>query len=923
MKRNILLLIIALFLVTLLLSSCFLIKLQFTLNSSPQGINVLIDNSSYITPVSTNLSYGPHTIEIMPTYATIGNYAGISNTLYMFSSWSDGSTQNPRQINLTSAQSYSFTTSTYYKFVLGSNEGVLPSATPVSQNGFYLSGSQVQISAPNIPNYIFKYWMVNGQVIPGNPLTQFLTLPTQATAIYAQIVPPSISLLNPLNGGTGVSTDVTISWYGSDPNNLPLTYSLYFGTSDNPPLYISNLSASQYTISNLNYSTTYYWYVVADNGYLSTKSPLWSFTTKNEPIPSAPSNLYQTSVTYNSASFSWSTSPFASGYNVYRSTNGVNFSNIASVNVTSYTDTNLSPSTTYYYEVTAYNPSGESGYSNQIAITTQPIVQQYGTITGSVNVYTGQSAFVSSASIVPTANANWQIQKYTGPDYVPNQVVVGFKSGITPKMLSIYPSPFKYQILSSIQTPNYEVNASLITVSTSVENAISYFKSLSNVAYAEPNYIVHALSVSVNDPYYSNQWYLQDIEAPQAWSVATGANTVIVAVVDTGVSSTHPDLQNILVPGYNFVNNTTNTMDDFGHGTFVTGIIDADTNNGIGIAGINWGSSFSTKIMPIVVLDSSGSGSTYYVSEGIIYAVEHGAKVINLSLGGVDYSQTEQLACQYAYNNNVVVVAAAGNDSSNSLEYPAAFPTVIPVASVAPSGSSYTLAYYSNYYSNVLCAPGGQMYSQNDPNGVFSTTYSTSTNTNGYGYGQGTSFAAPQVSAIAALMIGRGITGVSNITSILENTATNIGSQSTFGYGLVNAYNAVTYNGGWEPMIVWAQTSDGTAIVAQTQVSANGSFSMTVPVGNYQIYAWQDFNGDGKIDQGDFYGYYGYHGTQSTPLTLSVNANQTCNVGIQVSPEVSTPPSLYGTSLEALHTFIQSAVKAHYEALRSALKSSQ
>lgn len=920
MKRNFIILAIAIFTVSIILSSCFLISQQLTINSSPQGISVLIDNVSYITPVSINLPYGLHTIQVVPTYMTIGNYAGTLNTEYLFFSWSDGSTQNPRQINLTSTQNYSFTVSTYYKLILGSNIGVLPSSIPTSQNGFYLSGSQAQITAPSVSGYIFDYWIVNGQVVTGNPLTEVLTIPTQATAVYTQIVPPGQpSNPQPSDGENGVSTTVTLSWYGSDSNNLPLTYSLYFGTSQNPPLYISNLTVPNYTISNLNYSTTYYWYVVANNAYGSTQSSLWSFTTQPEPVPSAPANLYQTSVTSNSISLSWTQSALASGYNVYRSTNGVNFSKISSTSNTYYTDTNLSPSTTYYYKVTAYNPSGESGYSNVIAVTTQQSIQ-YGTVNGVVNVYTGQSAFVSFAPIEQSENVNWQVQKYTGPEYVPNQVVVGFKSGIKPEMLSSYPSPFKYQIVSTLQTPNYEVNASLITVSTSVENAISYFKSLPNVAYAEPNYIVHALSIP-NDPYYSKQWYLQNIQAPQAWNVATGANTVIVAVIDTGVSLTHPDLQNILVPGYNFVNNTTNTMDEFGHGTFVAGIIDADTNNGIGIAGINWGGPNSTKIMPIVVLGSNGEGSTYWVSEGIIYAVEHGAKVINLSLGGTAYDQTEQLACQYAYNNNVVVVAAAGNDSSNFLEYPAAFSTVIPVASVAPSGASYTLAYYSNWSATVICAPGGQMSYQNDPNGVFSTTYSTSTNANGYGYWQGTSFAAPQVSAIAALMISHGITGVSNIINILEHTATNIGPQSTFGYGLVNAYSAVTYNGGWKPMIVWAQNSSNT-IVATTIVLPTGSFSMKVPIGNYQIYAWQDFNGDGKIDQGDFYGYYGYSGTQSTPLTLSVSANQTYNLNVYVSPEISTPPSLYGAS-SVLDSYIQSAIKAHYENLRSSLQSSQ
>jgi len=121
-------------------------------------------------------------------------------------------------------------------------------------------------------------------------------------------------------------------------------------------------------------------------------------------------------------------------------------------------------------------------------------------------------------------------------------------------------------------------------------------------------------------------------------------------------------------------------------------------------------------------------------------------------------------------------------------------------------------------------------------------------------------------------------------------------------------------------MVVWAQNSSG--IVTTAVVLPNGSFSMKVPVGNYQIYAWQDFNGDGKVDQGDLYGYYGYSGTQSTPLTLSVSANQTYNLNIQVSPEISTPPSFYGAPA-VLDDFIQNLIKAHYENLRSSLQSSR
>jgi len=904
MKRKVLWLALSVFLISLVLSSCFLLRESLTLDSNPQGVQILVDSQTIVTPDTLNLQYGSHVLQVLSTYLTTSNYGGSPNTEYVFSSWSDGSTSNPRTITLKADQSYTANMLIYYKFLTGSNISVTPISSPVSQNEFYLYNSQIQITAPKVQGYQFSYWIVNGQAVTGNPLTQIITLSTQATAVYEQIVPPSLpSNPYPADGSTGTSTNVALSWY-TKSNGASVTYSLYFGTSQNPSLYFSDLTSPEYTISNLNYSTTYYWYIIASNGYFSTKGSLWSFTTQSEPIPSAPTGLYYTSVTSNSVSLSWSPSQYASGYNVYRSTNETNFSKISSTSNTYYTDTNLSPSMTYYYEITAYNSSGESGYSNPITVTISQ--GQYGIINGSVNVYTGQSAFISSVP-VQQSTIPWQIQRSSGLGYVPGEVVVGFKRGISPSMLSSHPSPFGYHVVSNLQTPNYEVNASLIKVSTSVENAISYFKSLPNVAYAEPNYIVHALSAP-NDPYYADQWYLPDIQSPQAWNVSTGANTVIVAVIDTGVSSTHPDLQNILVPGFNFVNNTTNTMDDYGHGTFVAGIIDADTNNGIGIAGINWGGANSTKIMPIVVLGPDGSGSTYYVSEGIVYAVEHGAKVINLSLGGTNYDPTEASACQYAYDNNVVVVAAAGNDSSNSLEYPAAFPHVIPVAALGPDN---TLAYYSNYSATVICAYGGAMHYNGDPNGIFSTTYSTSTGINGYGYWQGTSFAAPQVSAVAALMIAHGITGVDNITKILENTATNIGPSSIYGYGLLNAYNAVTYNGGWEPMVVWAQNALG-QIVAKTAVSANGTFSFNVPIGNYQIYAWQDFNGDGKVDQGDLYGYYGYNGTSSTPIIMNI-ASATYSINISVSPEVNTPPAINEVgNVSDLKTFIEKTIKAHY-----------
>ena len=548
------------------------------------------------------------------------------------------------------------------------------------------------------------------------------------------------------------------------------------------------------------------------------------------------------------------------------------------------------------------------------SFTTESTPPGTGTISGKVDVYTGESGFITTSSKPVLTNTKWQIASHPKNEYVANEIIVGFKSNfkLSTRSLSMK-APFDYEVKNTLETPNREVNIALLRVSSSVEEAVNYFKKLPNVKYAEPNYISYALSTP-DDMYYPKQWGLADVHIPQVWqSGIEGANTVIVAVIDTGVSPTHPDLQGILVNGYNFVSNNADTADNYGHGTHVAGIIDADTNNSIGVAGVNWGGLFSTKVMPIKVLNSNGRGNDYWIAEGIVYAVKHGAKVINMSLGGTNLSYTEQNACQYAYDNGVTLVAAAGNDASNILDYPAAFSTVIPVAAVGPDNA---LAYYSNYTSDVICAPGGVMYYPRDPNGIISTYYATSTQSNTYAYLQGTSMAAPYVSGIIALMISKGVTDPANIWNIIKNTATNIGSSSQYGYGLINAYNAVTYNGGWEPMIVWAEDQNS-KIVGLAVVDNNGNYSLKLSAGTYRIYAWQDFNGNEVVDTGDFYGYAGYSGNSSDqPQNISVGANSSINVHILVSPEVNDTNNPLGVAeISKLKGIISRTIQNHYKRL--------
>jgi thermitase len=177
------------------------------------------------------------------------------------------------------------------------------------------------------------------------------------------------------------------------------------------------------------------------------------------------------------------------------------------------------------------------------------------------------------------------------------------------------------------------------------------------VAYAEPDYIYEALGVP-NDPLYAtHQWNLPQVNAPAAWDITTGVSEFIIAVIDTGVDLSHPDLAGKIVAGYDFANSDPVPQDDYGHGTHVAGIAAAIADNGEGVAGIAWGA----HIMPIKVLDNSGYGYTSHIAAGIQWAADHGAQVINLSLGGSFPSSTLEDAVNYAYDRGLMPTPATGS----------------------------------------------------------------------------------------------------------------------------------------------------------------------------------------------------------------------------------------------------------------------
>ncbi len=303
------------------------------------------------------------------------------------------------------------------------------------------------------------------------------------------------------------------------------------------------------------------------------------------------------------------------------------------------------------------------------------------------------------------------------------------------------------------------------------------------------------------DPYYGQQWAHSRIESGSAWDLTTGDTDITIAVIDTGIDSTHPDLAAKVVPGHTFLNQgaheDSNPVDWNGHGTHVAGIAAAVTDNGIGIAGMSWGA----RIMPVRVLGEQGTGWTSDIASGITWAYQRGADVINLSLGSESDSRTVRDAVENAHNAGALLVAAMGNYSTDAPFYPAAYPDTLAV-----SATDYddNLAYYSNYGSHCdVAAPGGELFVDNFTRGIYSTL---PTNTGfylhtqygylpHYDYLQGTSQATPFVAGLAALIRSIDDTLTQNeVQQAIKETAVDIGILGwdvQFGHGRIDARAAL------------------------------------------------------------------------------------------------------------------------------------
>jgi len=333
-----------------------------------------------------------------------------------------------------------------------------------------------------------------------------------------------------------------------------------------------------------------------------------------------------------------------------------------------------------------------------------------------------------------------------------------------------------------------------------VLQVVAHLKQNPTVEFAEPDYQVQAVDTTPNDSSWGSQYGPTNIQALQAWDITTGSSAVTIAVIDTGVDLTHPDLASKIWNnpseiagngvdddcdgyiddwrGWDFFNQDNNPQDDHGHGTHVSGIAAASSNNSLGIAGIAWGA----RIMPLKVLSGAGYGSESDVASAMTWAADHGAKVINLSLGGPVASSVMEAAVNYAYTHGVTVAAAAGNSGTYGILYPAAYSNALAVAS---TDSSNTLSWFSSYGPEVdLAAPGLSIYS----------TYLGG----GYATLSGTSMASPHVAGVAALLAGLPQYDTpAKIRAALQNSALDLGDpgwDQYAGYGLVQAYNALLFD---------------------------------------------------------------------------------------------------------------------------------
>jgi len=355
-------------------------------------------------------------------------------------------------------------------------------------------------------------------------------------------------------------------------------------------------------------------------------------------------------------------------------------------------------------------------------------------------------------------------------EFVRSRVLVKIRSGVTTTRARKFMA--KQEALDIEEIEGTRIHILHLPEGADEKAFIQSLKSQPEVEFAELDYLVPPALMTPNDPGYASQWHLPMISSPAAWTYTSGSNGIIIAILDTGVDASHPDLAPKMVPGWNFWDNNANTSDVYGHGTAVAGTAAAASNNSLGVASVAW----NCRIMPIRISSTNGSASISAIANGLTWAADRGARVANISYKVTNYAAVRS-AAQYFQSKGGVVVVAAGNDSLFD-----STPDNPYVLTVSATDGNDNLASFSNTGNNVdLAAPG--------------VNIDTTNRGGGYGFWGGTSFSAPIVAGVAALVVSanQNLSG-SQVQDLLKQSSNDRGTtgwDTAFGWGRVNAGQAV------------------------------------------------------------------------------------------------------------------------------------
>ncbi|SCG40876.1 Ig-like domain-containing protein [Micromonospora siamensis] len=421
------------------------------------------------------------------------------------------------------------------------------------------------------------------------------------------------------------------------------------------------------------------------------------------------------------------------------------------------------------------------------------------------------------------------------PEFDPHTVLVKFKSGTSKSAKDRAVSRRSARVAAKVEGTEYVK----VRTDGSAQDLLTTLRKDPAVVKATLDYRRYA-TTTPNDPayVYGDQGYLNTVRMADAWSISQGTTSQVIAVLDTGVMTTHEDLLGRVVSGWNAISPGSSWSDNNGHGTEVAGIAGAATNNGIGIAGTAW----SSKIMPVKVLDADGGGTDSTIAAGINWATAHGAKIINLSLGGTEDNPVLHDAIKAATAKGVLVVAAAGNDGDDTPQYPAAYPEVLAVGATDGRGRITDFSSSGDWVD--VAAPGFHLTST-----AWHPAHPTENDWyvigDSQGGASGTSFSAPMVAGIAALVRTRNPKMTpAQVLARIKATARDAGPRGIdpyYGAGIVDANNAV--GGRWAAEFPQLTIGDSNETPARATVLPNYGTSTNASIGVEGDLDWYRIDG--------------------------------------------------------------------------------